>query len=145
MKAFSLKKPEVKRQIAVLKEDKPLAKLLDAVLDQEEVKPADSTLTRKKSTLIIPCTHPLSTTAPTNSTTTPAAIPTIAGLHVPEEVSDLKISDRPSVLLGLKRVIEDDGESEISDSEDYAWGLLRGMGWQGEPESEISKFPSKNK
>ena len=73
----------------------------------------------------------------------PLSVPTTPGLFVPP-VAQNAAERTPSVLLGLKRpgdAIEEEGE-EV-EAEDFAWGMLRGMGWKGDAESEISKHRSR--
>ncbi len=142
MQAFGFKKPQLKRTINSLKEEKPVAKVLDSIQD-EILQDSESTTKQTRTTpLVIPCIQPLSSPATLPASVTTAFIPTTAGLHVPDNISEPKISR----LHGLKRsVADDDGGSDISDAEEFAWGMLRGMGWQGEADAEVSKYSSKKK
>ena len=139
MKSFSLKKPEPKKTITSLASDKPASTVIHTISSSGALNPSEvSKPTTPTEPLVIPCINPIP--APIPQATIIPIIPSTPGLHIPAKISDPQISDRPSVLLGLKRPAEAEAVAEFSDSEDLAWGLLRGMGWEGDAESEISRF-----
>ena len=152
--SFSLKKPENKKQIASLAPVKPSATVIHTISASGDVNP-DKEPAKPAELLVIPCIQPINPPTPpnTDSSISDAAkvmpdIPSTPGLYVPKQISD-QIADRPSVLLGLKRPAEegpvDDEEISDVDSDDFAWGMLRGMGWKGDAESEISRIKNSRK
>jgi hypothetical protein len=141
--SFSLKKPEQKKPISSLTPVTPIATVIHAISSTGDVNPDKNPKSDEQNIepLVIPCIQPIGESKLTAESQSPPAIPAQPGLFVPPK-NQTTLDDRPSILVGLKRPEpENTAEEEISDvdAEDFAWGMLRGMGWEGDVESEISK------